>query len=61
MHFLWQSFPTPGFIDPIVSENCMQDRNKDADAENGLEDTGRGKGKLGRSERVAWTYKYYQM
>ena len=31
------------------------------DVENGLEDTGRGKGKLGRSERVAWTYIYYQM
>ena len=29
--------------------------------ENGLEDTGRGKGKLGRSERVAWTYIYYQI
>ena len=29
--------------------------------ENGLEDMGRGKGKLGRSERVAWTYVYYQM
>ena len=28
--------------------------------ENGLEDTGRGKGKLGRSERVAWTYIHYQ-
>ena len=24
-----------------------QDRNKDSDVENGLEDTGRGKGKLG--------------
>ena len=34
---------------------------KDADVENGLEDTGRGKGKLGRSERVAWTYIHYQM
>ena len=33
-----------------------QDRNKDADVENGLEDTGRRKGKLGRSERVALTY-----
>ena len=32
----------------------MQGRNKDADIENGLEDTGRGKGKLGQSERVAW-------
>ena len=29
--------------------------------ENGLEDTGRGKGKLGQSERVAWTYIHYQM
>ena len=29
---------------------------KEADIENGLEDMGRGKGKLGRSERVAWTY-----
>ena len=29
---------------------------KDADLlENGLEDTGRGKGKMGQSERVAWT------
>ena len=28
--------------------------------ENGLEDTGRGKGKLGQSERVAWTYIHYQ-
>ena len=28
---------------------------------NGLEDTGRGKGKLGQSERVAWTYIHYQM
>ena len=39
-----------------------QDGNKDADLlENGLEDMGSGKGKLGWSERVAWTYKYYQM
>ena len=29
--------------------------------ENGLEDMGRGKGKLGQSERVAWTYIHYQM
>ena len=28
---------------------------------NGLEGTGRGKGKLGRSERVALTYTQYQM
>ena len=35
-------------------------RNKDADVENGLEDMGRGKGKLGRSERVAWTHIHYQ-
>ena len=26
-----------------------------------FEDTGRGKGELGRSERVAWTYIHYQM
>ena len=38
-----------------------QDRNKDTDIENGLEDMGRGKGKLGRSERVPWTYIHYQM
>ena len=31
------------------------------DVENGLEDTVRGKGKLGGSERVAWTYIHYQM
>ena len=31
------------------------------DVENGLEDTGRGKGKLGQSETVAWTYIHYQM
>ena len=35
-------------------------RNKDADIENGLEDTGRGKGKLGQSESVVWTYIHYQ-
>ena len=38
-----------------------QNRNKDADVENGLEDMGRGNGKLGRSERVVWTYIHYQM
>ena len=27
----------------------------------GLEDMGRGKGKLGQSERVAWTYIHHQM
>ena len=33
----------------------------DADLlDNGLGDTGRGKGKLGQSERVAWTYIHYQ-
>ena len=43
-------------------KNLGQDGNKDADLlENGLEDTGRGKGKLGQSERVAWTYIHYQM
>ena len=32
------------------------DENKTADIENGLEDKGRGNGKLGWSERVALTY-----
>ena len=41
--------------------NLVAGQNKDADVENGLEDTGSGKGKLGRSERVAWTYIHYQM
>ena len=31
------------------------------DIENGLEDTGRRKGKLGRSERLALMYIHYQM
>ena len=31
----------------VVLKNLGQDRNKDADVENGLEETGRGKGKLG--------------
>ena len=41
--------------------NLGQDRNKDADLENGLESMGRGKGKLGQSERVALIYVHYQM
>ena len=45
----------------MVLKNLGQDRNKDADVENRIEDTGRGKGKLGRSERVALTYIHYQM
>ena len=44
-----------------IMKNLGQDGNKDTDIENGLEDTGRGKGKLGRSERVAWAYTHYQM
>ena len=45
----------------MVLKNLVQDKNKDADIENALEDTGRGMGKLGRSERVAWTYIHYHM
>ena len=41
--------------------NLGWDRNKDADIRNGHEDTGRGKGKLGRNERVTLTYIHYQM
>ena len=37
----------------IVLKNQGQDRNKDADVDNGPEDTGRARDKLGRSERVA--------
>ena len=43
------------------SENKKFRNSKDADVENGLEDMGSGKGKLGQSERVAWTYIHYQM
>ena len=45
----------------MVLMNLGQNRNKDTDVENGLEDTGRGKGKLGQSERVTLTYIHYQM
>ena len=46
----------------MVRRTYQQDGNKVADLlENGLEDTGRGKGKLGQSERVAWTYIHYQI
>ena len=51
-------FPTP---QKWSEEPKGKDGNKDADLlENGLEDTGRGKGKLGKSERVAWRYIHYQ-
>ena len=43
-------------------KNLGLDGNKDTDLlENGLEDTERGKGKLGQSKRVALTYIHYQM
>ena len=52
----------------IFQANGNKNNNKKAEVailtsdkiENGLEDTGRGKGKLGQSERVAWTYIHYQ-
>ena len=34
---------------------------KTQNIENGPEDMGSGKGKLGRRERVAWTYIHYEM
>ena len=43
------------------STNLGAGQNKDTDVENGLEDTGKEKGKLGRSERVALTHIHYQM
>ena len=55
--------PVECVVIAIRRENKMPrvEGNKDADLlENGLEDTGRGKGKLGQSERVAWTYIHYQ-
>ena len=39
----------------------MKETRSSTDVKNGLEDTGSGKGKLGQSERVAWTYIHYQM
>ena len=45
----------------MVRRTQGQDGNKDADLlENGLEDTRRGNGKLGQSEKVAWAYIHYQ-
>ena len=45
----------------ILHSMIMSFKNKAEDIENGLEDMQRGKGKLGRSERVALTYIQYQM
>ena len=45
----------------MVLKNLGAGQNKDTDVENGPEDMGRGKIKLGRSERVALTYIHYQM
>ena len=45
----------------MVMKNLGARRNKDTGLlGNGLEDRGRGKGKLGQSERVALTYIHYQ-
>ena len=41
--------------------NLGAGQEKDTDVENGLEDMGKGKGKLGQSESVALTYIHYQM
>ena len=54
-HYIWN------LKEKNALKNLGQARNKDGDVESRLEDTGRGKGKLGRSERVAWTYIHYQM
>ena len=53
---------TAGTLEKLLSSVGLQKAgNKDTDLlENGLEDTGRGKSKLGRSERVVWTYIYYK-
>ena len=44
-----------------VLKNLGHNRNKNTDVENGHEDMGRGKGKLGQSRRVAWPYIHCQM
>ena len=45
----------------MVRRTYGQDGNKDADLlENGFEEMGRGKGKLGQRETVAWTDIHYQ-
>ena len=46
------STPDSGLGKALESSKNGLCRNKDVDIENGLEDTGRGKGKLGGSERV---------
>ena len=55
---LW---PLPAMPFRVQQLKDLVSGNKDADVENGLEDTGRGKGKLGQSERVVLTYIHYQM
>ena len=44
-------------LESVIQSEVSQKEN----VENGLEDMGRGKGKLGRSERVALTYIHYQV
>ena len=57
------SFPKVPSLCPVdvLDAQEISVGNKDADIENGLEDRGRGKGKLGQSERVTLTYIHYQM
>ena len=45
----------------IVQMNLGQDRNKCTGIENGLEDMGRWRGQLGKSEKVTLAYIHYQM
>ena len=45
-----------GSIQSLSHSRYNNNNNK-----NGLEDMGRGKGKMGQSERVTWTYIHYQM
>ena len=41
--------------------SAIKRNEMESSVENGLEDMGWEKGKLGRSERVTWTYIHYQM
>ena len=59
--------PVVGLLGHMVSKKKKkeivlgQDRNKDADIENGLDDTGRGKGRAGRIGRLGLTYIHYHV
>ena len=56
---IWNIKKKKGSEEPRGRTGIKTQRCKDV--ENGLEDTGRGKGKLAQRERVALTYIHYQL